>query len=83
MTFLNFCESITFHWFGHLPIDPPGLEDLLVELVLALVDPYRKVLLDQVQQVQRVDARHGQRVREEGQRRAGRGRRPTGKEKEA
>ena len=68
---------------SHLPIDPPGLENLLVQLVLALGDPYRKVLLDELQQEQRVDARHGQRVREEGQRRAGRGRRPTRKENEA
>ena len=67
----------------YLSVDAPGLEDLLVELLLALVDADRKLLLDELQQVDGVDARHGQRVEEEGDGRAGRGRRPAGQEDEA
>ena len=45
--------------------------------MLALVDADRKVLLREVEQVERVDAGHGHGVREEGQRRAGRRRGPA------
>ena len=67
----------------YLSVDAPGLEDLLVELLLALVDADRKLPLDELQQVDGVDARHGQRVEEEGDGRAGGGRRPAGQEDEA
>ena len=67
----------------YLSVDAPGLEDLLVELLLALVDADRKLFLDELQQVDGVDARHGQRVEEEGDGRAGRGRRPAGQKDEA
>ena len=47
------------------------------------MDADRKLPLDELQQVDGVDARHGQRVEEEGDGRAGRGRRPAGQEDEA
>ena len=47
------------------------------------MDADRKLLLDELQQVDGVDARHGQRVEEEGDGRAGGGRRPAGQEDEA
>ena len=67
----------------YLSVNAPGLEDLLVELLLALVDADRKLPLDELQQVDGVDARHGQSVEEEGDGRAGGGRRPAGQKDEA